>query len=307
MNKRSKLSSFYLKYCRTLYIFLISLVAAALLFSCSFSGYCSSEDNQKSVSKPKPESRFVCILQGADYEMLSTYQFDMAIVDPDDSGLSKNDLKNLHSQGKKMFAYLSIGEAENYRDYWGEDWKTGYPDFVEKENAEWKGNFKVKYWDKKWQKIVFTMLAKITDTGYDGVYLDVVDAYKYFENSGFTNARQQMEDFVISISEYSKNINANFLIIPQNAEELTESKDYFAAIDGAGRESLWYLYDTLQDEEDFADSLAYLDSIKNSGRLVFVISYCSKEENIKDFKKLARTHGFISFVGTKELDHILNP
>jgi len=307
MKKSSKLSNVYRKYRRTLYISLISLLAAALLFSCSFSGYCSVEDNQKLVSKPKPESRLICILQGADYEMLSACSFDMAIIDPDDSGLNKTDLKSLQGQGKKMFAYLSIGEAENYRDYWGEGWKTGSPDFLEKENADWKGNFKVKYWDKKWQKIIFTMLAQIADTGYDGVYLDVVDAYKYFETSGYANARQQMVDFVISISEYSKNINADFLIIPQNAEELIESEGYLAAIDGAGRESLWYLYDNLQDEDDFADSLAYLDSIKASDRLVFVISYCSKYENIKDFKRLARSHGFISFVGTKELDQILNP
>jgi len=307
MSKRSRILNFHRKYCRALYIFMVSLIVATLLFSCSFSNYCVAEDDQKVVSKPKPETRLVFILQGADYEILSSSPFDMAIIDPDDSGLNIADIKSLHSQNKKVFAYLSIGEAENYRYYWQKDWKTGNPDFVEKENINWDGNYKVMYWDKEWQKIVFAMLSKIIETGYDGVYLDVVDAYRYFEELGYVNARQQMSDFVISISKYSKSINANFLIIPQNAEELIESEGYLAAIDGAGRESLWYLYDTLQDEDDFADSLAYLDRIKASGRLVFVISYCSKVENIKDFKKLARKHGFISFVGSKELDHILNP
>lgn len=303
MKKRSKLLNVYRKSHRTFYIFLISLVSIIFLFSCSFSGYGAIEENQK----PEPESRLICILQGASYEMLASSSFDMAIIDPDDSGLNKIDMESLHSQNKKMFSYLSIGEAENYRYYWEEDWKTGSPDFVEKENPNWKGNFKVKYWDEKWQKIVLTMLAKIIGTGYDGVYLDVVDAYKYFETLGYGNARQQMVDLVILISKYSKNINANFLIIPQNAEELIKFEGYLDAIDGAGRESLWFLNDTIQDEDEFADSLAYLDRIKASGRQVFVISYCSKDKNIKDFKKLARKHGFIPFIGSKELDHILNP
>jgi cysteinyl-tRNA synthetase, unknown class len=271
--------------------------------TCALPIYRAIEENQN----PKPETRLICILQGATYKMLASSSFDMAIIDPDDSKLNKIDIENLHSQNKKLFSYLSIGEAENYRYYWKKDWKTGNPDFVENENPNWKGNFKIKYWDEEWQKIVLTMLEKIINTGYDGVYLDVVDAYKYFEALGYVNARKQMVDFVILLSEYSKNINANFLIIPQNAEELIEFEGYLDAIDGAGRESLWFLNDTLQNKEELEDSLAYLDRIKNSGRLVFLISYCCKDKNINDFKRLALKHGFIPYIGSKELDNILNP
>lgn len=258
---------------------------------------------ENKIQKIEPESNLICILQGARYDILKYSSFDIAIIDPDDSRLSKTDIESLQSQGKKLFSYLSIGEAENYRYYWYEEWKTGKPDFLEKENSNWKGNYKVKYWDRKWQIIVFDMLFKIINKGYDGVYLDVVDAYKYFESLGYENVRPQMIDFVDSISKYAKSINDDFLIVSQNAEELIDHKKYFEAIDGAGRENLWFLNDAPQDEDELTVSLAYLDRIKASGKFVFIINYCSESKNIQKFKELAKKHGFIPFVGTKELDY----
>jgi len=47
------------------------------------------------------------------------------------------------------------------------------------QNPDWPGNNKVKYWDPGWQKVMHQYLAKIIATGYDGAYLDVIDAYLY--------------------------------------------------------------------------------------------------------------------------------
>jgi cysteinyl-tRNA synthetase len=84
-----------------------------------------------------------------------------------------------------LIAYLSIGEAESYRYYWQEDWNTTQPYWMEQENKQWEGNFKVRYWEQDWKDILIgnkdSYLKKIVDAGFDGVYLDVVDAYEYFE------------------------------------------------------------------------------------------------------------------------------
>ena len=80
---------------------------------------------------------------------------------------------------------MSIGEAEDYRYYWMPGWTEGYPDWIVEENPDWTGNFKVKYWDPDWQEIIFgnddSYLTKIIDSHFDGVYLDIIDAYEYFE------------------------------------------------------------------------------------------------------------------------------
>ena len=84
-----------------------------------------------------------------------------------------------------MIAYLSIGEAEDYRYYWQPEWKENPPAWLLDENPNWPGNHKVYYWDPEWQAIIYgnhsSYLAKILAAGFDGVYLDLIDAYETFE------------------------------------------------------------------------------------------------------------------------------
>jgi len=264
------------------------------------------EQNELLISEPvfKSDSKFICVLQDVDYKMLTSTDFDIAIVDPDDSKLTKKNILGLHSQDKALIAYLSIGEAENYRNYWQKDWKPGNPVFLDKENPSWKGNFKVKYWYSDWQKIVFDSLSKIIDKGYDGVYLDIVDAYDYFNDKGYTDSRLHMVNFVMAISKYAKNQNRDFLIVPQNSEELIVENGYLNAIDGVGRESLWFLCDSLQDKDELAISLSYLNQIIEANKFVFAINYSQKEENIENFITQAQKYGFIPYIGPRELDSI---
>jgi cysteinyl-tRNA synthetase len=59
------------------------------------------------------------------------------------------------------------------------------PDWLDKENPNWKGNFKVRYWHKDWQDIILNKhngyLQKIIQAGFNGVYLDIIDAFEYYE------------------------------------------------------------------------------------------------------------------------------
>ena len=96
-------------------------------------------------------------------------------------------LKTKNNSGTRLvISYMSIGEAENYRYYWKDDWKNNPPNWLEHENPNWEGNYKVRYWHKEWQSIIYgndnSYLKKIIDAGFDGVYLDIIDAFEYFEN-----------------------------------------------------------------------------------------------------------------------------
>ena len=96
-------------------------------------------------------------------------------------------LKKKHNGGARLVvSYLSIGEAEDYRYYWQADWKKNRPVWLDKENPDWAGNYKVRYWDAAWQDIIFgsehAYLDKILNAQFDGVYLDIIDAFEYFED-----------------------------------------------------------------------------------------------------------------------------
>ena len=95
-------------------------------------------------------------------------------------------LKNKANGGKRLvISYMSIGEAENYRYYWQNNWNTNKPNWIDAENPNWAGNYKVKYWNSDWQNIIYgndnSYLKKIINANFDGVYLDIIDAFEYYE------------------------------------------------------------------------------------------------------------------------------
>jgi len=97
-----------------------------------------------------------------------------------------NQLRNKANGGKRIIiCYMSIGEAEDYRYYWENSWNASKPNWIATENPDWPGNFKVKYWNEDWQNIIYknsdSYLNKILTAGFDGVYLDIIDGFEYFE------------------------------------------------------------------------------------------------------------------------------
>ena len=53
-------------------------------------------------------------------------------------------IKNKANGGKRLvLAYMSIGEAEDYRYYWQKDWERNKPSWLDAENPDWPGNYKV--------------------------------------------------------------------------------------------------------------------------------------------------------------------
>ncbi len=104
-------------------------------------------------------------------QTLENTNYDILILDAffNDELLSLNDVNRLKTKangGKRVvIAYMSIGEAEDYRYYWKNEWKTNPPEWLDEENPNWKGNYKVKYWIKGWQKIIY---------GDDNSYLDKI-------------------------------------------------------------------------------------------------------------------------------------
>lgn len=97
-----------------------------------------------------------------------------------------NQLRSKANGGKRIvICYMSIGEAEDYRYYWENSWNNSKPNWLENENQDWPGNFKVKYWNEDWQKIIYknsdSYLNKILTADFDGVYLDIIDGFEYFE------------------------------------------------------------------------------------------------------------------------------
>jgi len=125
-------------------------------------------------------------------EAVAATDYDLVVIDLFDNDGIAWTASQIERIGRKanggrriVLCYLSIGEAEDYRYYWKPGWKAGTPEWLEGENPDWEGNYRVRYWYADWQDIIFgndaSYLARILDAGFDGVYLDLIDAFEYFE------------------------------------------------------------------------------------------------------------------------------
>ncbi|PRY26555.1 cysteinyl-tRNA synthetase [Aliiruegeria haliotis] len=190
---------------------------------------------------------------------------------------------------KKIVSYLSIGEAETYRYYWQDSWDDTPPAWVDDANPEWIDNVKVRYWQADWQEIVFDYGRRIVDGGFDGLYLDIISAYEYWEdkapNSGI-DYRGEMAEFVARLDAQMDAYLAkvapgrDFVIIGQNGLELIEDATYLDAIDGVAKEDLrfYYEYGRAQDfapvaEDEYDYHLRLLKQAEASGKAGFVVEY----------------------------------
>ncbi len=158
--------------------------------------YNVSSDNITTLIQAK---NFLYLINPSSYSNKSDFinavkatNYDAIVIDLffNDLTLTASDISELKTKangGKRLvICYMSIGEAENYRYYWDNLWSIRPPSWLGKENPDWEGNYKVAYWNPDWQKIIYgsnsSYLKKILDAGFDGVYLDIIDAFEYFEN-----------------------------------------------------------------------------------------------------------------------------
>ncbi len=259
-------------------------------------------DQQGGLGETKEFSTWLFQLQGATYSSLLKSPVDLVVIDPDETSLTKDDVSSLNSAGKTVIAYLSIGEAENYRSYWDDNWTVGNPSFIDEENPDWEGNFKVHYWDPDWQEIILARAEALAEAGYDGLYLDIIDAYEYYEDRGRQGSAQEMIDFVKRIAERTKSINGDFLIIPQNSPELYIYDDYASSIDGLGKEDTWFNEASRVDSSETSSVLRYLDDAVEDGKFVLSIDYPLDPANICIYYSLCQSHGFACTVSDRGLD-----
>ena len=122
---------------------------------------------------------------------LAASNYDLLIVDAyyGEAVLTPAEVAKLQKKPngarRLVAAYMSLGEAEDYRPYWQKAWESNPPSWLWTANDDWAGSYRVKYWSKEWQQMLMgsqdSYLDKILAAGFDGAFLDVVDVFYSFE------------------------------------------------------------------------------------------------------------------------------
>jgi cysteinyl-tRNA synthetase, unknown class len=182
------------------------------------------------------------------------------------------------------------------------------PDWLHHENAEWRENYYVRFWDSAWQNLMFgspeSYLDRIMAAGFDGVYLDRADVYSFWETARPTS-EADMIDFVARLSAYARAKNPEFLIVMQNAEELAQHRTVRHAIDGIAKESLLFGVaeaGAANTVDDIAASVAHLQRAKQAGLPVFVVEYLADPAQEGLAADQLTDLGFVATMASKALD-----
>ena len=271
---------------------------------------------------------FLYQLQNLDLTAIGETAYDLVIMDysaegDDETAFTPAQIATLqHSSGgeKIVLAYMSIGEAENYRFYWDEGWDAdgdgqpdaGAPPWLDVENPHWEGNYKVRYWDPAWQTIILSYTNRLLSAGFDGAYLDIIDAYEYYIDQGRATAAQDMVVFVAAIRAYARASDPNFAVFPQNAPELAgEIPAYLSSVEGIGQEDIYYGYDdddVVTPPAITAELEGYLDLFRNAGKLVLTVDYATTPTHVDDAYAESQAKGYVPFCTVRDLDQlIINP
>jgi cysteinyl-tRNA synthetase len=197
----------------------------------------------------------VTALAESDYDLLVVEPGNTLRDGPADAGQLAQEL---HAQPNRLvLAYIDIGEAEDYRSYWQDAWQAptpeqpGSPPFLITVDPDgWSGSYPVAYWDDRWRDIWLGAageVANLARLGFDGVYLDWVEAYDdpavraAAEDAG-VDPEAAMIDFVAAIRAAGRAVTPDFLVVAQNAPYLIDADPdrYAASIDALAAEDTWF-------------------------------------------------------------------
>ncbi len=265
-------------------------------------------------------------LQDANPSEITTSGFKLVVMDysydgSDEGRYTPEEIGSIVDAGMVPIAYISIGEAEDYRFYWQDEWKSNPPSFLGPENPEWLGNYAVRYWDDQWQIIVFQYIDRIIQEGFRGIYLDKVDEFEFWsdpeEGEGIMDeesAARLMIDFIEKIIDYCREKDPDFYIIPQNGERLLEYDDgtLVREVSGWAAEDLFYDGTRLYSENEAIaiqqERFPYLDRVVDSGKFVLSVDYVDDGsgyegqnlERIEDYIRRAKERGYSPYVARSD-------
>lgn len=219
---------------------------------------------------------------------------------------------------KLVIAYINVGEAESWRWYWtwSKEWKPGsakpadWPSYIVYADPDgWVDNYPVLFWDTLWKNTVIygiksadkpyadynSIIDEALKDGFDGIYLDWVEAYQdekvvELAKSQGIDPAFEMKEFFREMRQYAALRNPKFIIIQQNASNLIiDAPATLDFIDAIAQEAVWYDgfggfdnwddpggYDVLNDPGLTEYYVTNLDKYRTAGKPVFNIEYAVK-------------------------------
>jgi cysteinyl-tRNA synthetase, unknown class len=329
-----------------------------LILTSGFLASCATSSPPAPVAVPltipvlAPVDSWVIQLQGIDAaattRALCKRSVDMVVLEPmrsqtNEGAFPMRELVGKVQQsagaslpGKRVIAYLNVGQAEDYRSYWRFDWRAptaagaGSPAFLLGLDPDgWQGNYPVAYWDPAWQRCLFghpdAPLDQILADGFDGIYCDWVlgfsdPAVKAAASAAGVDPAVAMVELLAAIRNYARARYPLFVLIAQNGLALAEQRpELLAAVDALAQEDLsfrgtatagWFdaaagdIAAAATGPWSTAELGARLAAMRRREVPVFTLDYALRPDNATAAIATARRFGCVPCISRTPLDRL---
>jgi cysteinyl-tRNA synthetase, unknown class len=274
---------------------------------------------------------------------LQSVNFDLLVVEPtrtgsDATAFTPTEVATLEVHSVAA-AYVSIGEASDFRSYWRSNWTangqadtaltTAAPHWLGPINEAFPDSRKVRYWEQDWQNLIFNAsktgaLDKIVAQGFDAAYLDIVDAYFFWASEATVadrkpgdpaterDAASRMIDFIVAMTAHARETNPDFSVIPQNGAFILDAlanadpgrkAAFLDSISAIAVEDVYLRNGTADENNGFLPDKTVIATLKHdflaNGKPVFAVDYVNELDGMGRFIEAALRDGFIPSVALK--------
>lgn len=221
--------------------------------------------------------------------------WSIAILEPSETGPELLGAA-LRSSGL-VLAYINAGYAEEWRSYWPRLESEG----VVHGPSGYPGEYLVEVWSPEWRRTIVSMAVSMVEKGYQGVYLDNIDAVEELEGQPWAqgvNASEAMIRLVCLVRQaLQEHGGAALYINIGGATWLLRDQELLGCIDGVLREELWTAWASNgtvpQDPSETARAIADLDYALSHGKTVIVVDPAESKPQAERFCEKAHRHGYI--------------
>ena len=241
--------------------------------------------------------------------------------------------------GKRVVAYLNIGQAEDYRGYWQPSWQAptaerpGSPAFLLGLDPDgWRGNYPVAFWRPEWKRCLFghaeAPLDQLLADGFEGIYADWVLGFldpqvRAAAAADGVDPAVEMVRLLAELRAYGRARYPLFVVIAQNALALAEQRpELLDGIDAIAQEDLSFrgLASAAWNDAGAGDipttpatptaeTAAWdvgerLRRLRERGVKVFTLDYALQPENVARAIERSRALGLVPCVSRTPLDRL---
>ena len=244
------------------------------------------------VSEPEPlrapkVHSWAYYIKDPSIDKMRASNFDLIVTDVGSDTIkrfSREQIESIQKTGNRVVAFLSLGAAENYRDYWETAWFTERPEWMKEENKFWRGNFRVEnLLHKDWMRITRQQIDQVMNAGFDGIMINGINS-------------PEAVPYLKLVHSYIKERDSKFMIFVQDYVDPAIAP----YVDGIVKQNIYYYYGRKL-QNNVESMTEKLRDFINKDKIVLAVSYTtgSRWEKVKtDLKAL----GIVPYSGPVQLD-----